>query len=121
MGARVVAGGERAVHGGLAATGGGVVIDVVMDQRECMDHLQRRRGPGNGGPVALPARGVPALDTQQRSDPIATREHEATQLLHHLAGQLVLGRVMGLGVKEHAQVLVDLAPDASSVERVGAK
>lgn len=77
IGVGSVAGGEGTVQGRSASPKGRTVHDVVVDQGEEVEQLQRRGGSSEGLRLALTAGRMPAQHTKLRPDPLAACGDEA--------------------------------------------
>lgn len=113
-----MAGGQSKVGSGPATAGFILVHEVVMDQRERVEHLQRSRRTHHRADRCAAAGSVPADHTQQRSDPLTAREEEPAELFDEIARQPTLGSGTGPALEKDGQVGVKVAADVSQSEQV---
>ncbi len=96
------------MRGAHAAPGRGAVHDVVVDQRERVQHLERRAGIGHDRVVGVAASPDQTPVAERRPQPLAACEHEGAERLER-RHDLGIERTppLDLGVEERTQTGFD--------------
>ena len=113
-------GGEHGVRGGVAATAGGVVHHVVVEQCERVHQLERGTGVDHDGVGGVaPGADEPPV-AKGGPQPLPTDQHQAPDLVDRL-GEVVVERcpTSFLGCQELGQALLDPRRDDGERGRNG--